>query len=354
MMKYPRNLWYVAAWISEVAPQKPMRVEILNQQIVLYRGDSGRLVALEDRCVHRLAPLSLGRCEPGDNIRCMYHGIVFNPEGKVIKIPAQDQIPEKARVRTYPVVERHGWVWIWMGDADKVDEALIPAAHVYDDPDYTNAEGVMDFRSEAALFHDNLLDLSHVSFLHQPSFGDTGITSVDEANAERHSQMAEVENGAHFWNWGRSNLDKNLETCAHWYFVLPGVFILHSGDFPLGTADSVDQGVPDFSKCVGTRFLSTQAVTPTADGRSRYFYSFGAHREHGGEQLRDTIFKAQARAFRDEDGMMVEAQQRALDADPGAKFMPVANDRAVVMYNRLVARKLLEESPREQPEAVTV
>ena len=346
-MKYPRNLWYVASWVKDLAPQTPMRVEILGEPIVLYRGDSGRLVALADRCVHRLAPLSLGRCEPGDKIRCMYHGLLFSSEGEVLKIPAQAQIPEKARVQSYPVIERHGWIWIWMGEPEKVDETLIPAAHIYDDPEYTTLEGVMDFNAEASLFHDNLLDLSHGVFLHQPSFGEVGDIQLREEGADELPHISETENGVRFWRWSASEEAQKVETHTDWFFVMPGVFILRSGEFASGTAETVGQGLADIDKCSGTRFFSTQAVTPTAEGRSRYFYSFGAHREHGGEQLRDIVFAAQARAFRDEDGVMVEAQQRALKADPGAKFMPVANDKAIVLYNRLVSKKVKAEPRRK-------
>jgi vanillate O-demethylase monooxygenase subunit len=92
-MTYVRNCWYVAGWVQELEPQKPMSIDILSEPIVIYRGDSGRLVAMEDRCVHRLAPLSLGRCEAGDKLRCMYHGLLFNADGMVKAIPGQNTPP---------------------------------------------------------------------------------------------------------------------------------------------------------------------------------------------------------------------------------------------------------------------
>ena len=109
MPAYVRNAWYVAAWSHELEAGKPIPVSILDEPIVLFRSDSGRLVALEDRCVHRLAPLSLGRCE-GDRLRCMYHGLLYDPDGAVAEIPGQDLIPRGARVRSYPIADRHDWI----------------------------------------------------------------------------------------------------------------------------------------------------------------------------------------------------------------------------------------------------
>ena len=124
-MPYAKNLWYVAAWSHDLKANQPLGVQILGESIVLWRNDQGRIAALQDRCVHRLAPLSLGRCE-GDKLRCMYHGLLYNASGAVTEIPGQDVIPPQAKVRPYPVVDRHSWIWVWMGEASAADETLIP------------------------------------------------------------------------------------------------------------------------------------------------------------------------------------------------------------------------------------
>ncbi|RYD91560.1 MAG: aromatic ring-hydroxylating dioxygenase subunit alpha, partial [Sphingomonadales bacterium] len=143
-MTHVRNAWYVAAWVQDLADGKPLAMTILDEPIVLYRTATGRVVALEDRCVHRLAPLSLGRCE-GDNLRCMYHGLLFDPDGKCVEIPGQEMIPAKARVRAYPVVERHSWLWVWMGDPARADAALVPPVIGHDDPDWIMGRGSLDW-----------------------------------------------------------------------------------------------------------------------------------------------------------------------------------------------------------------
>jgi phenylpropionate dioxygenase-like ring-hydroxylating dioxygenase large terminal subunit len=119
-----RNSWYVAAWNHELIDGRKLARTILERPVVIYRGASGKVVALDDRCCHRAAPLSMGRIE-GDDIRCMYHGMKFEPGGKCIQIPGQDIIPPKLGVRSYPIVERYNLIWIWMGDVEKADPDLI-------------------------------------------------------------------------------------------------------------------------------------------------------------------------------------------------------------------------------------
>ena len=128
-----KNCWYVAAWDYELIDGKLLARTILNEHVVLYRGDSGEVYALNDRCPHRGALLSQGRRE-GDSVRCMYHGIKYDHTGKCVQIPGQDMIPPKLRARKYPIVESGHLVWIWMGDPARADRALIPEFAPLHDP----------------------------------------------------------------------------------------------------------------------------------------------------------------------------------------------------------------------------
>src|SRR5579862_2401714 len=198
-VSYVRNAWYVATWARELVSGRPVGVHILDEPIVIWRNAAGELTAFEDSCVHRLARLSLGRCE-GDRLRCMYHGLLYDRGGRVIEIPGQERIPGSARVRVYPVTERHGWTWIWMGDPAAAVERLIPPVVGLDqlDPDYLYGHGQLDYAAEARLIHDNLLDLSHVSFLHTGSFG------MSEIWAREHPKVTEHERGVRSERWIRS------------------------------------------------------------------------------------------------------------------------------------------------------
>src|ERR1700730_4439062 len=131
---FVRNTWYTAAWSKEVGRHLFPRT-ILNEHIVFYRKYDGTPVALQDVCPHRLTPLSLGKLK-GETIECGYHGLTFDCSGACVKNPADGFIPKKAHVKTYPLVECHNQIWIWMGDPSLADESRIPDFHAYDDPDY--------------------------------------------------------------------------------------------------------------------------------------------------------------------------------------------------------------------------
>src|ERR1700751_5736567 len=117
---FVRNCWYVAAWEDEISADSVLERTLLGESIVFYRASDGRVVALENRCCHRGAPLHAGRRE-GDSLRCPYHGMLFNAEGQCTEIPGQDRVPPRACVRSYPVAERDEMIWIWMGEPAKAD-----------------------------------------------------------------------------------------------------------------------------------------------------------------------------------------------------------------------------------------
>ena len=175
-----RNSWYVAAWNHELIDGRKLARTILERPIVLYRGASGKVVALDDRCCHRAAPLSMGRIE-GDDIRCMYHGMKFDPGGKCIQIPGQDMIPPKLGVRSYPVVERYNLIWIWTGDAEKADPNLIVDYPPLADPKWRGLPGYMHYKANWLLIVDNLSDFAHLAFVHTHTLGG----SEETGNAPR-------------------------------------------------------------------------------------------------------------------------------------------------------------------------
>ena len=133
-----RNCWYVAAWSREVG-QEPLGRTLLNEPVVLYRTEDGVPAALEDRCCHRALPLSLGTVE-GGNLRCAYHGLLFGRDGVCVEVPGQTRMPPGSAVRSYPLVERAGWIWIWMGD-EAPDDSLLPDWWWMDHPDWKTVPG---------------------------------------------------------------------------------------------------------------------------------------------------------------------------------------------------------------------
>lgn len=351
MGSHVRNAWYVAGWSTELEVATPFAISILGEPIVIFRSESGAVHALEDRCVHRLAPLSLGRCE-GEQLRCMYHGLLYGPDGAVTEIPGQDLIPKDARVRSYPVVDRHSWLWVWMGDAAQADEALIPPAVGLDHPDYILGHGLLDYEAEAQLINDNLLDFSHLTYVHANSFG----SGPDFA--QRQPKIEVLDRGVRFSRWfanpagtKRNPGDAPLEVYQTYEFLVPGVLLMWSGNYPDGSSARFGDTPPPRDEAISDVSFTSQAVTPTGAKTSRYFFSWGPHCEHGDEAKRDAMMAMAGQAF-GEDKVMIEAQQKVIDRTADPRIMPTAHDKGVTLFNRLVERLAKQDGtplPQETP-----
>jgi phenylpropionate dioxygenase-like ring-hydroxylating dioxygenase large terminal subunit len=192
-MMFLRNSWYVAGWDHEIG-RALKAVKILGEEIVLYRKTDGKVAALEDACPHRKLPLSMGRIK-GDDVECGYHGLTFDCTGTCTRVPGVEKIPHVARVQSYPIEERYGLLWIWMGEADKADTAKIFHVEHWGDPAWgLNRGESMALDCNYLYMTDNLLDPSHVSWVHQGSFGNA---ATEEAPLE----TTVGENGVTVWRW---------------------------------------------------------------------------------------------------------------------------------------------------------
>jgi len=332
-----RNCWYVAAWNYELEASALASRMILGEPIVLYRKTDGTLVALEDRCCHRLAPLSAGRVE-GDNIRCMYHGLKYDPAGHCIEIPGQDRVPAQAKVRAYPVVERHSWVWVWMGDPALADPALIPPAVGMDDPAWMLQSGHLDYAAGYELINDNLLDFTHLSFVHENTLG----KGSDYAHS--HPKITPLPRGVRVTRWLKGRLGSEALQRAglvgdQWQFydyLLPGILLLGGGTYPIGTAAAYPDGPPPDIKPTNRTF-SSQAVTPVTETTSRYFFNWGLPSATATKELVSGMMALANTAFL-EDRAIIEAQQRILSASPNTRMVAIAADGALVQFRRLMER----------------
>jgi vanillate O-demethylase monooxygenase subunit len=347
---FVRNCWYVAGWDYELTADKPISRTVINEPIVLYRTADGAVVGMEDRCCHRGAPLSLGRLE-GDDLRCMYHGLKFNRSGRCIEIPGQDQIPATACVKTYPVVQRHSWIWVWMGDAAAADPALIPPAVGFDDPDWILGSGQMDYEANYLLINDNLTDFSHLSYVHANSFGATEIWARTRPNITR------LERGIRVQRWisggvseGVTRADRRAPdgmATEHWQsydYLAPGVLLMQSATYPRGAQETFGGGEPDPSVIAPvSRNFTSQAVTPLTDRTSRYFFSWGPHASEGTKETAEAMMKVANMAFT-EDRIMIEAQQRTLDTTPPRKDILTSADVGPMQMRSVLERLIRAEN----------
>jgi vanillate O-demethylase monooxygenase subunit len=273
----------------------------------------------------------------------MYHGLVFDTDGKVVEIPGQPHIPPTARVRAFPIVERHSWIWIWMGDTTCADEALIPQAVGLDEPDWILGHGQLDYAAEGRLINDNLLDFSHLPYVHANSFR----ASADFAQVR--PVITALPRGVRFERWVVGKQAANMlgekppaDAWVSYDFLAPGVLLMWSGGFPVGTAEACEFKRPDYSMAVSDVNFTSQAVTPLTAKTSRYFFSWGPHRQHGDSALRDVLMGIAGQAF-NEDKVMIEAQQQAIEQTPTPEIMPTTADKGITIFSQ-VMRRLVRES----------
>jgi phenylpropionate dioxygenase-like ring-hydroxylating dioxygenase large terminal subunit len=336
----PRNAWYVAAFSHEVT-QRPMSRRLLGDRVVLYRTEDGRVVALADYCAHRAMPLSGGKVK-GDCIQCPYHGLEYDPAGRCINIPSQPQIPSRMRVRSYPTVERWKWIWAWFGEPEKADPALIPDHSEFglDNADYwAVGRFVMGMGGSYQLLHENLLDVSHITFLHAGSFDSGAIasaqprTSVDGRLISISREVTEVVTGDYGRMFGLEDGIRVQRTLQSRTWVPCLNVITNTWKFP-------DQ--PDRPAAVRQ---SPFAITPETATSCHYFVCTASNY---GKLATGEALEAQNKALWDvflDDKQAVEAIQQAYDElGSGAPDCSVRADEAALKFRRLLNSMIAEEA----------
>jgi vanillate O-demethylase monooxygenase subunit len=341
---YVKDCWYMAGWATDFG-DTITPLTLLGERVIVYRTTANALVAMEDRCCHRLAPLSAGRRE-GDDIRCLYHGLRFTPDGRCNDIPGQHIIPPTARVRTYPIAEKHSAAWIWMGAPNRADEGLIPNFVGVDDSNWCMRPGRMDYAANYMLVNDNLLDLSHIAYVHRGTFSRND-PNPESLWADSPPRVIPIDRGVRVQRWLKNRpaglaAQHATEMADQWQsydFLIPGVFLLESGFYLPGAADRASGGRPK-EEAVHIGF-TCQAVTPITDRTTCYFFGFGPWTRQ--PELREPFYQLGLAAFA-EDRAMIEAQQRVIDATPNPRMMPMNMDQATSLFRTLMERQMKAES----------
>ena len=307
------NCWQVAAYSAEVS-RALLKRRLTGEGVVLYRSLSGAVVAMQDRCPHRYVPLSLG-CLEGDSIRCGYHGLRFDASGTCVHIPGQATIPPQARVRVYPTHERHAFVWIWMGDAALADPATIPDFHWMDDAEWAVAEGYHHVAADYRFLVDNLLDLSHETFVHPETIGNAAVADspasvkvLDRKTVRVHRDMLDCEAPPQFV--ALAGFAGRVDRWHTTYYTPPGFCIIEVGAVPAGGTD----------RAAGFEARILNLITPETERSSHYFWAHARNIRRDDAALTDTIRRSVVETF-DQDKAVLEAQQIESDAvgsvDPG-------------------------------------
>jgi vanillate O-demethylase monooxygenase subunit len=339
---FVRNAWYVAAWDHELSRSMLRRI-ILEEPVVLFRTTEGKPVALEDRCCHRQAPLSVGKLA-GNVVICPYHGLQYDTTGRCIKVPSQDMVPKGARVKSYPVVEKNHWIWIWTGDPAKADPGLIEDFHWLDDPAWRFGGSYLHVEGNYLLVVENLLDTTHLPFLHPNTLGTDSFARsefevkregdritvsrylMDDLPAPFHKQMGGFPDGMKVDRWQVTHYG-------------PPCFVkLDVGSAPVGTA--VRQG----ERGKGVNMWNLNAITPETEKTAHYFFA-QAYNFKLDERWVSDMLRTQVHNIFLEDMAIIRAQQQNMDLGP-SPVQNLAQDKAWVAMRQIVQSLIQEEQQR--------
>lgn len=346
-----RNYWYVAAWSDEVG-RKPLGRVVLGDYLVLYRTEAGKAVALENRCPHRNLPLSEGRLV-GDTLECGYHGMVFDCTGACTHLPGEASPPHWARVRAYPVIERRGWVMVWMGDPDKADARAAPDYNVrLADPAWWHVKGHINVKCGYRLILDNLLDLSHLAYVHSSTTGNRALAEQATIAAETEGDrvrvtrwMSDIAPAKAFVDY--AGYDGNIDRWQASEFMPPSYIYVNSGTAPAG------RGVTPAERMTNQGlwgFVVYHALTPETETTTHQFWAMAIERRFVPPAALPE-FERQMINIPLEDVTVYEAQQRAIALDPDAHgdVRPrgmIAADKGLFAMRRILQRLQSEEQAR--------
>lgn len=304
------NAWYVAAIADEVT-RAPRRVTMLGRHVVLYRREDGTPVALEDACPHRKLPLSMGKVV-GDDIECGYHGLKFDCSGRCIRVPATPTAAANARLRVYPVEDRYGLTWVWTGDVALADPAKIFDVTEWGNPAWgCTKPGAMEVDCDYRYITDNLLDPSHVAWVHVTSFGNAACEEVTvrarptETGVISSRWMYDVEIAPFYAPFtkftGRCDREQHYEVRHPSHAIIKAIFV------PAGT------GGPDKPYHDDVFLMdSYNFMTPIDEKRTRYFW-FQMRNFAPGDAAVDEMFATAVRGAFLEDKVVLEAVQKGMD-----------------------------------------
>lgn len=351
MVKYLRNAWYVVAFSDELN-QKPLARKILDENLVFYRDDSGKVSCLIDRCPHRFAPLSLGSVVDG-SLRCDYHGLRFDGKGTCVHNPHGDgKIPPNSSIKSYHVIEKYNFIWLWAGNPEKADESKIPDYSFLSTPEkFSVVKGYLHVQGNYQLVVDNLLDLSHAAYLH-PEFAIPGMdpekyvaaaTMRLERNSEESLTLYRMRSGippnpatAKLFGFDK---EAPVDTRTHMTWHAPALM-----SFDLGTC------LPDSKEENGLCIPQAHCMTPETELTCHYFFACGRNMRHDDKDVDEALFALLDNAFRNQDEPMIGAVQNRMGATSdfdSQKPVLLSIDAAPVAARRALRSLISKEESSE-------
>jgi len=350
-MAFLKDCWYCAGWSDSVTNQ-PSEIVICGEELALYRDSRGEVVALGNRCPHRFAPLSKGKVI-NDLLRCPYHGLEFdctgmcaaNPHGKKI-------VPSNARVKSYPVLEKHGAVWLWFKDSKDPDPTLLPPYGFIEDPRYAVAKGYFKLKANYQLLNDNLLDLTHSAYIHPTTVGLPAHLAIKveykvrtEGNIIRSERfLPEVPPTPQFLDLFKDPVG-DIYSYLSWY--PPSLMLLDLSVVPEGTPKrSIENPDADALLIPGAHI-----IVPETEHTTHYFYAVSRTGAIHDERKTEAMKALSYQTFANEDTPMIEECYRLMEGQDFNALNPaiIESDRGGILARRILAKLISEQSHGPSP-----
>lgn len=338
-MVWLRDAWYMGGWADEVGPAGLAR-RIADKPIFFFRLADGSVAALLDRCPHRFAPLSRG-VRDGDRVVCGYHGLAFSAEGKCVYNPFSDRAPAGSDIPSYKVVVKDDIVWLWGGAPERADLTCLPDFSFIPDASYSRTiRGYTLMRANYEYGTDNLLDLSHIEFVHKGTFAGQGVIFAGEHSVK-------VDGNTLFSNWWMPNIsppsmaqdvfpaDTRVDHWLDMRWNAPATMRLNVGVTPHGA----DRGA-------GLEIPQAHILTPADEDTTHYFWSSTRFHELDSPDTDEMLRTMFANAFDMEDKPIIEAAYANVRGRDFWKEKPVSLgiDQGGTRARRLLERMILQEN----------
>lgn len=344
-----KNAWYAAAFAEDLTHALLPRT-IVGERLVLWRRADGTPAALEDSCAHRRLPLSMGRLD-GDRLQCAYHGIVYDGDGRCVRVPGEARVPDGAGVRAYPAVERWGFVWVWTGEAAAADPALIPDFSAAEAPGWLSANLHLKLKAFYQLHLDNLLDLSHIGFVHATTTGNAAVVEQGAVSTECAGETVYVRRRQHdipppamFAEFGKFDGRVDMWQITEWK---PPCYVrLNYGAVPTGKPVPAEPGLYWTNGDWGFRVF--QCSTPETERTTHQFRCIKFD-PRGASDRTIARFREQLDQVSFEDAPVLAAQQAALEADERASpadllsTLATSSDIGPSHMRRIIAARLASQ-----------
>jgi len=348
-MPYLRNCWYMAAWADEIPAGGLLARRLLDEPVVLFRGSDDKVGAVSDRCPHRFAPLSRGKVV-GRAITCGYHGLAFDGRGQCVVNP-HGPIPRSMEIKHYPIMEAYRGIWIWMGTPAAANpRALRDLSFLDESPDTAFSKGYLFGRGNYQLYVDNILDLTHVDYLHATTLGSGAftrtrakVTETDDCVSVHRDCVNEAPSPLMRAIRGLSE-EARVDSWNHVEWSAPAVMTLSGGNVPAGESREGPHN--------NMNTLNLHIVTPETSRTTHYFFATTRDFALEDAAFNERFAETRYRIFSTEDEPMINAQQESMgesdfwDLEP----MLLRIDEGSVRVRRKLARMIETERETRPPE----